>query len=32
LDAPLAALMLAIGIPLSFLTLPVWWKLLALIG
>jgi len=28
LDAPLVTLMVGIGIPLSFLTLPVWWYLL----
>lgn len=28
LDAPLAALMVGVGIPLSFLTLPAWWWLL----
>jgi len=28
LDPPLAALMLGIGIPLGFLTLPLWWRLL----
>jgi predicted permease len=28
LDPPLVALMVGIGIPLSFLTLPVWWYLL----
>lgn len=28
LDPPLAALMLGIGIPLAFLTLPIWWYLL----
>ena len=25
LDAPLATLMVGLGIPLSFLTLPLWW-------
>ncbi len=28
LDPPLVALMIGIGIPLSFLTLPLWWYLL----
>jgi len=28
LDPPLVGLMLGVGIPLSFLTLPVWWYLL----
>ena len=28
LDPPLVTLMVALGIPLSFLTLPVWWLLL----
>jgi predicted permease len=28
LDPPLVSLMVGIGIPLSFLTLPVWWYLL----
>jgi predicted permease len=28
LDAPLVTLMVGIGIPLSFLTLPLWWYLL----
>jgi predicted permease len=31
LDPPLVTLMLGIGIPLSFLTVPVWWYLLTLI-
>jgi predicted permease len=31
LDPPLITLMLGVGIPLSFLTLPVWWYLLTLI-
>jgi len=31
LDPPLVTLMLGVGIPLSFLTLPVWWYLLNLI-
>lgn len=31
LDPPLVTLMLGVGIPLSFLTLPVWWYLLTLI-
>jgi predicted permease len=30
LDPPLVTLMLGVGIPLSFLTLPIWWHLLAL--
>jgi predicted permease len=30
LDPPLLTLMVGVGIPLSFLTLPVWWRLLAL--
>jgi len=30
LDPPLLTLMLGVGIPLSFLTLPVWWYLLTL--
>lgn len=28
LDPPLTALMVGIGIPLSFLTVPVWWWVL----
>jgi predicted permease len=28
LDPPLVTLMVGLGIPLSFLTLPVWWRLL----
>jgi predicted permease len=28
LDPPLMSLMLGIGIPLSFLTLPLWWYVL----
>jgi predicted permease len=28
LDPPLVTLMVGVGIPLSFLTLPVWWRLL----
>lgn len=28
LDAPLVALMVGIGVPLSFLTLPLWWYVL----
>lgn len=28
LDPPLVTLMVGIGIPLSFLTLPVWWYVL----
>jgi malate permease and related proteins len=31
LDPPLLTLMLGIGIPLSFLTLPAWWYLLTLV-
>ena len=31
LDPPLITLMLGVGIPLSFLTLPVWWYLLTLV-
>jgi predicted permease len=31
LDPPLLTLMLGVGIPLSFLTLPIWWYLLTLI-
>lgn len=31
LDPPLVTLMLGIGIPLSFLTVPVWWYLLTLV-
>ena len=31
LDPPLVTLMLGVGIPLSFLTLPVWWYLLTLV-
>ena len=31
LDPPLVTLMLGVGIPLSFLTLPAWWYLLTLI-
>src|SRR5580700_257852 len=30
LDPPLLTLMIGVGIPLSFLTLPIWWHLLAL--
>jgi len=29
LDPPLVTLMVGVGIPLSFLTLPAWWELLA---
>ena len=32
LDPPLVTLMVGIGIPLSFLTLPLWWQLLKLLG
>jgi len=28
LDPPLVTLMIGVGIPLSFLTLPAWWYLL----
>ena len=28
LDPPLVALMVEVGIPLSFLTLPLWWHIL----
>jgi predicted permease len=28
LDPPLVTLMVGLGIPLSFLTLPVWWYVL----
>jgi predicted permease len=31
LDPPLVTLMVGIGIPLSFLTLPLWWHLLSLL-
>ena len=31
LDPPLVTLMVGLGIPLSFVTLPVWWRLLATI-
>ena len=31
LDPPLVTLMVGLGIPLSFVTLPVWWRLLELI-
>ena len=31
LDPPLLTLMVGVGIPLSFLTLPVWWRLLGLL-
>jgi hypothetical protein len=31
LDPPLVTLMIGIGIPLSFLTVPAWWYLLTLI-
>jgi len=31
LDGDLAALMVGVGIPLSFLTLPIWWRLLSTI-
>ena len=29
LDPPLVTLMVGIGIPLSFLTVPAWWHLLS---
>ena len=29
LDPPLLTLMVGVGIPLSFLTLPAWWRLLS---
>ena len=32
LDPPLVSLMVGIGIPLSFLTLPLWWHALKLLG
>jgi predicted permease len=31
LDGDLAALMVGVGIPLSFLTLPIWFQLLSVI-
>lgn len=31
LDPPLLTLMIGVGIPLSFLTLPAWWYLLTLV-
>ena len=31
LDPPLVTLMVGVGIPLSFLTLPLWWHLLNLL-
>jgi predicted permease len=31
LDPPLLTLMISVGIPLSFLTLPAWWYLLTLV-
>jgi malate permease and related proteins len=31
LDPPLLTLMIGVGIPLSFLTLPAWWYLLSLV-
>jgi malate permease and related proteins len=31
LDPPLLTLMLGVGIPLSFMTLPVWWYLFTLV-
>jgi len=31
LDSPLVTLMVGVGIPLSFLTLPAWWYLLSLL-
>lgn len=32
LDPPLVSLMIGIGIPLSFLTLPLWWQALKVLG
>ena len=32
LDPPLVTLMVGIGIPVSFLTLPLWWQFLKIIG
>jgi predicted permease len=32
LDPPLVTLMVGLGIPLSFLTLPLWWHILKSIG
>jgi predicted permease len=32
LDPPLVTLMVGIGIPLSFLTLPLWWQFLKIFG
>jgi malate permease and related proteins len=32
LDPPLVTLMVGVGIPLSFLTLPAWWQVLKLLG
>ena len=29
LDPPLLTLMVGVGIPLSFLTLPAWWRVLS---
>jgi len=31
LDPPFLTLMIGVGIPLSFLTLPAWWYLLTLV-
>jgi hypothetical protein len=31
LDPPLVTLMVGLGIPLSFITLPVWWQVLSLL-
>jgi predicted permease len=31
LDPPLVTLMVGVGIPLSFLTLPLWWYVLGLL-
>ena len=31
LDPPLVTLMVGLGIPLSFVTLPVWWRFLGTI-
>jgi len=32
LDPPLLTLMVSVGIPLSFLTLPAWWRLLSFVS
>jgi malate permease and related proteins len=31
LDPPLVTLMVGVGIPVSFLTLPLWWYVLGLL-